>query len=155
MKQCGRIKTQCIFYHLDSGETRGKSLLLLSVFRTSFLIGVEFSIYCFGDLNWSLKYIHLFASFSSKYLITIWWLEDITVKNPLLLTVVSFAKKKLSSRPAPEFIPTFYLFLRGWEVLRVVRSCTEGIPTSDTKWNWTGSEMSKSTSGGKHSSFKN
>lgn len=123
-----RIKIQCVFDHSDSAETQGESLLLLSVFRTRFLRAVKFSNYYFGNLNGSLKCIHLFASFLSKYLITIWWLEDITVRNRLPPTLVSFAKKKMSSRPAPEFMPTFYLLLRGGGVLGVVHSCTEGIP---------------------------
>lgn len=132
LKQSGGIKLRYIFDHSDSVETQGKSLLLLSVFRTRFLRAVKFSNNYFGNLNGSLKYIHLFASFSSKYLITIWWLEDITVRNPLPFTVVSFAKKKLSSGPAPEFMPTFYLLLRGWGVWRVVhnlqRAYTEVTP---------------------------
>lgn len=34
-------------------------------------------------------------------------------KKPFASHYVSFAKKKLSSRPAPEFMPTFYLLLSG------------------------------------------
>ena len=107
LKKGGEIKLQYVFDHSDSEETQNKSLLHLSVFRTRFLRAVKFNNYCSGNLNRSLKYINIFASSSSKYLITIWWLEDFTVRNLLPLTVVSFAKKKLSSRPAPEFTPTF------------------------------------------------